>query len=112
MALPPDKVALGKTIREYLMANPEVLVEAMQELFKPCREIWKLQHQLDLLGDTDQGRSELELTALWPQSYQYNGGSNKLLTRLYAAQATLAARLNAKLPQLAAGGSLRGAALL
>ena len=32
VALPPDKVALGKTIREYLIANPEVLVEAMQEL--------------------------------------------------------------------------------
>src|SRR5438445_2023378 len=31
-ALPPDKAALGKTIREYLIANPEVLVEAMQEL--------------------------------------------------------------------------------
>jgi protein-disulfide isomerase len=30
--LPPDKAALGKTIREYLIANPEVLVEAMQEL--------------------------------------------------------------------------------
>jgi len=30
--LPPDKAALGKTIREYLLANPEVLVEAMQEL--------------------------------------------------------------------------------
>ena len=28
----PDKAALGKTIREYLLANPEVLVEAMQEL--------------------------------------------------------------------------------
>jgi len=27
-----DKAALGKTIREYLLANPEVLVEAMQEL--------------------------------------------------------------------------------
>ena len=27
-----DKAALGKNIREYLMANPEVLVEAMQEL--------------------------------------------------------------------------------
>jgi protein-disulfide isomerase len=27
-----DKVALGKSIREYLIANPEVLVEAMQEL--------------------------------------------------------------------------------
>ncbi len=27
-----DKAALGKSIREYLMANPEVLVEAMQEL--------------------------------------------------------------------------------
>jgi protein-disulfide isomerase len=26
-----DKVALGKAIREYLVANPEVLVEAMQE---------------------------------------------------------------------------------
>lgn len=30
--LAPDKAALGKTIREYLIANPEVLVEAMQEL--------------------------------------------------------------------------------
>ncbi len=29
---PPDKAALGKSIRAYLMANPEVLVEAMQEL--------------------------------------------------------------------------------
>lgn len=27
-----DKAALGKSIRDYLMANPEVLVEAMQEL--------------------------------------------------------------------------------
>ncbi len=32
MTLTPDKAALGKSIREYLMANPEVLVEAMQEL--------------------------------------------------------------------------------
>jgi protein-disulfide isomerase len=31
-ALPPDKAALGKSIRDYLLANPEVLVEAMQEL--------------------------------------------------------------------------------
>jgi len=31
-AVPGDKAALGKTIREYLLANPEVLVEAMQEL--------------------------------------------------------------------------------
>ena len=27
-----DKAVLGKAIRDYLMANPEVLVEAMQEL--------------------------------------------------------------------------------
>jgi protein-disulfide isomerase len=32
MALTPDKAALGKSIRDYLIANPEVLVEAMQEL--------------------------------------------------------------------------------
>ncbi len=32
IAGPPDKAALGKSIRAYLMANPEVLVEAMQEL--------------------------------------------------------------------------------
>jgi len=32
MTVPPDKAALGKSIREYLLANPEVLVEAMQEL--------------------------------------------------------------------------------
>jgi protein-disulfide isomerase len=31
-AVPVDKAALGKNIREYLIANPEVLVEAMQEL--------------------------------------------------------------------------------
>lgn len=30
--VPADKSALGKSIREYLLANPEVLVEAMQEL--------------------------------------------------------------------------------
>jgi protein-disulfide isomerase len=30
--LPADRTALGKSIREYLLANPEVLVEAMQEL--------------------------------------------------------------------------------
>src|SRR5882724_3125489 len=29
---PADQAALGKTIRAYLIANPEVLVEAMQEL--------------------------------------------------------------------------------
>jgi protein-disulfide isomerase len=28
----PDRLALGKSIREYLMANPEVLVDAMAEL--------------------------------------------------------------------------------
>jgi len=32
MTVTPDKAALGKSIREYLIANPEVLVEAMQEL--------------------------------------------------------------------------------
>jgi protein-disulfide isomerase len=32
MTATPDKAALGKSIREYLLANPEVLVEAMQEL--------------------------------------------------------------------------------
>jgi len=32
MTLAPDKAALGKSIRDYLLANPEVLVEAMQEL--------------------------------------------------------------------------------
>ena len=31
-AAPSDRTALGKEIREYLLANPEVLVEAMQEL--------------------------------------------------------------------------------
>jgi len=31
-ALSGDKAALGKAIREYLIANPEVLVESMQEL--------------------------------------------------------------------------------
>src|SRR5215510_3498789 len=31
-AVTADKTGLGKTIREYLLANPEVLVEAMQEL--------------------------------------------------------------------------------
>jgi protein-disulfide isomerase len=31
-ALTGDKAELGKSIREYLIANPEVLVEAMQEL--------------------------------------------------------------------------------
>lgn len=31
-ALAGDQAALGKSIREYLLANPEVLVEAMQEL--------------------------------------------------------------------------------
>lgn len=29
---PADRTALGKSIRDYLLANPEVLVEAMQEL--------------------------------------------------------------------------------
>ena len=32
MALTADQAALGKSIRAYLMANPEVLVDAMQEL--------------------------------------------------------------------------------
>jgi protein-disulfide isomerase len=31
-AISSDKAALGKAIRDYLIANPEVLVEAMQEL--------------------------------------------------------------------------------
>ncbi len=33
-ATTPDKAALGKAIREYLLANPEVLVEAMNEYEK------------------------------------------------------------------------------
>ncbi len=32
MALTADQAALGRSIRAYLMANPEVLVDAMQEL--------------------------------------------------------------------------------
>jgi len=32
MALAPDQAELGKSIRAYLLANPEVLVDAMQEL--------------------------------------------------------------------------------
>ena len=32
MPLTADQAALGKSIRDYLMANPEVLVDAMQEL--------------------------------------------------------------------------------
>jgi protein-disulfide isomerase len=32
--LSPDKAAMGKVIREYIIANPEVLVEAMGELEK------------------------------------------------------------------------------
>jgi protein-disulfide isomerase len=31
-AAPADRSAFGKSVREYLLANPEVLVEAMQEL--------------------------------------------------------------------------------
>lgn len=31
-ALPADRTAFGKSVRDYLLANPEVLVEAMQEL--------------------------------------------------------------------------------
>jgi protein-disulfide isomerase len=34
VAVSPDKAALGRIVREYILANPEVLVEAMQELEK------------------------------------------------------------------------------
>jgi protein-disulfide isomerase len=50
-----DKTALGKTIREYLLANPEVLVEAMQELER------KQDSQRDAVAQKaiQQNRSEL-----------------------------------------------------
>src|SRR5690349_5296075 len=56
----PDKVALGKAIREYLIANPEVLVEAMQELERKqdsaqSNQAQKAiqQHRDALLGDPE-----------------------------------------------------------
>ncbi len=55
-----DKVAFGKKIREYLIANPEVLVEAMQELERRQdnqRDAVALkairQHKAELLADPD-----------------------------------------------------------
>src|SRR5262245_10030761 len=33
-AAPPDKAAIEKIVREYLMANPEILIEMMAELKK------------------------------------------------------------------------------
>ena len=55
-----DKAALGKAIREYLLANPEVLVEAMQE-FERKQESQRdavaekaiKQNQKELLSDPD-----------------------------------------------------------
>jgi protein-disulfide isomerase len=55
-----DKAALGRSIREYLIANPEVLVEAMQELERKQdsqRDVVAQkairQHENELLRDPD-----------------------------------------------------------
>lgn len=55
-----DKGALGKRIREYLIANPEVLVEAMQELERKqdnqrdaVAQKAIRQHKAELLADPD-----------------------------------------------------------
>jgi protein-disulfide isomerase len=57
---PSDKAALGKSIRAYLMANPEVLVEAMQELERKqdsqrdtVAQKAMLQHENELLRDPE-----------------------------------------------------------
>ncbi len=57
---PGDQTALGKSIRDYLLANPEVLVEAMQELERKqdgqrdatAQKVIS-ERQADLFSDTD-----------------------------------------------------------
>jgi protein-disulfide isomerase len=56
----PDKVAMGRIIHDYLMANPEVLVDAMQELERKqdserdtVAQKGISEHQKELLGDPD-----------------------------------------------------------
>lgn len=55
-----DKAAIGKIVREYILANPEVLVEAMQELERKqdsqrdqVAQKAIQQHQAELLRDAD-----------------------------------------------------------
>src|SRR5258707_14762645 len=56
----PDKAAMGRFIRDYLMANPEVLVDAMQELERKqdserdnVAQKGISEHQKELTGDPD-----------------------------------------------------------
>ena len=60
LAADPDKAMLGRMIREYIIANPEVLVEAMQE-FERRQETQRdavalkaiSQHRTELLSDPE-----------------------------------------------------------
>jgi protein-disulfide isomerase len=59
-AMSADTAALGKSIREYLMANPEVLVDAMQELERKqdsqrdaTAQKGVSENQAELYGDAD-----------------------------------------------------------
>lgn len=75
-----DKAGLGKTIRDYLMANPEVLVEAMQELERKQdsqRDVVAQkairQYQRELLGDVDSpvvGNANGDVTIVEFSDYQ------------------------------------------
>jgi hypothetical protein len=81
-------------------------VDALLKVMPPSVEIWELHRELDRLGASNQGRTRLELTALWTQ--QYPGENGKTLAgELQAAKAQLAARLEtrqAALPALQAAG--------
>ena len=79
-ALSGDKAALGKAIRDYLIANPEVLVEAMQELERKQDTAQSNQaqkaiqeHRTALLGDPESpiaGNPDGDVTIVEFSDYQ------------------------------------------
>jgi protein-disulfide isomerase len=75
-----DKAAIGKIVREYILANPEVLVEAMQELERKqdtqrdsVAQKAIQQHQTELLRDADSptaGNADGDVTIVEFMDYQ------------------------------------------
>ena len=95
---PADKAALGKTIRDYLMANPEVLVEAMQELER------KQDSQRDAVAQKGVQENQAEL---YPRSRQPDRRQSQRRRRHRRVQRLPVPLLQARPPGGEVGGRRR-----
>ena len=98
MTLTADQAALGKSIRAYLMANPEVLVDAMQELER------KQDSQRDAVAQKGVSENQAEL---YPRPRQPDRRQSQRRRRHRRVQRLPVPLLQARLPGGEVGGGRR-----